>query len=160
MAHRQDEDARWFAKVPIRSIEECWEWSGGRDRVGYGRFRTNRYATTKAHRIALLRVGNDPGEFKVLHRCDNPPCVNPAHLFIGTLKENTLDMLMKRRHGTAKATPEQVLDWRTRHEAGETYSALAAEAGFDQRTISRAVRGIYWSHVTPPPATPEEVDRG
>lgn len=85
---------------------------------------------------------------KVLHRCDNPQCVNPVHLFIGTLKDNTLDMVTKRRHGTAKATPELVIEWRHRRKAGESYSAMAREADMDPSSVRRAVIGTYWAHVT------------
>lgn len=151
---RHYEDVRWSQNVVPAATDECWPWLGLRDRVGYGRFRSNLTSSQKAHRIALLREGRDPGNLKVLHSCDNPPCVNPAHLFVGTLRDNTLDMVSKRRHGTAKATPEQVIEWRSRHERGETFVELATEASLHESTVRRAVRGVYWAHVTLPAVTP------
>jgi hypothetical protein len=81
----------------------CWEWKLSRDRAGYGRLKIQLGARDKfrydsAHRFAYATlVGPIPDNLCVLHRCDNPPCCNPDHLFLGTNKDNMADMIAKGR---------------------------------------------------------------
>ena len=78
---------------------ECWEWRGLRDKHGYGR--KGPYKTT--HRLAWEWAnGPVPAGMCVLHRCDNPPCCNPDHLFLGTQADNLADMVAKGRHHNQK----------------------------------------------------------
>jgi hypothetical protein len=75
----------------------CWEWLGKGDKDGYGKFCVKR-ATYRAHRISwILFNGGDPGDLCVLHRCDNPRCVRPDHLFLGTPGDNNADRDAKGR---------------------------------------------------------------
>jgi len=77
----------------------CWPWQDGKDRDGYGRFHVNRPGNTgeRAHRVAFgLATGEDP--ISVLHRCDNPGCCNPAHLFAGDQALNNRDAHRKGRY--------------------------------------------------------------
>lgn len=75
----------------------------------------------------------------VLHRCDNPPCVNPQHLFLGTLKDNTLDMLAKRRHREI-LLPAQIAELIRRYHAGNiSQTTLATEYGIGQTTVSKKI---------------------
>lgn len=96
MADRQSNtEARFWAKVDRSG--ECWVWTGYRDAGGYGRFRF-KGAPKRAHRVLwLLTNGAIPDGLHVLHSCDNPPCVNPAHLRLGTNNDNRADMVSKGR---------------------------------------------------------------
>jgi hypothetical protein len=92
----------WARVAPVSDDPDaCWEWTGARDAVnGYGKWRPLyvRGAQVYAHRVAyFLAYGEYRIGLKVCHRCDNPPCCRPDHLFVGTQKENLQDMLAKGR---------------------------------------------------------------
>jgi hypothetical protein len=92
---------RFFAKVVQSAGDECWHWTAFCDRRGYGQFSTRDMPSARAHRVSwVIHHGQIPDGMCVLHRCDNPPCVNPAHLFLGTLRDNVHDMMTKGRHVT------------------------------------------------------------
>lgn len=85
------------------NLEECWIWTGARKYDGYGFF--NAFGKLRlAHRVSYkMFIGDFSDSFLVLHRCDNPPCVNPKHLFLGTPKDNVLDMIEKNRHSKTRS---------------------------------------------------------
>ena len=133
----------------------CWEWAGSRDNHGYGQVAIGRYdpetrvsRPMKAHRAAYSAWREDPGDLVVCHACDNPPCINPGHLFLGTRAVNNADMCAKGRNPTGefhaghRLTSEQVAEIRARYtgRGGETQRSLAAEFGCSQQLISRLVR--------------------
>lgn len=139
----------------VQAVESgCWEWTGFRDRDGYGRIRTSR--RDAAHRAAwLLSHFVIPEGMHVLHRCDNPPCVNPAHLFLGTQPVNVADMTAKgraqkargERNANAKLTEQDVRHIRAAVQAGASVRGLARELGVRHGAIQFIVSGKAWRHV-------------
>lgn len=98
-------EERFWSKVDQRGPNDCWPWLGARHERGYGRFilgERNRRANRVAWEIANARPV--PDGMLVCHSCDNPPCVNPAHLWIGTLADNARDMVAKGRHANPQKT--------------------------------------------------------
>ena len=89
---------RFWSKVDQRGPDDCWEWRAARMWKGYGHFGVARDLVVRAHRFAWeVSRGPIPNGAMVLHRCDNPACCNPAHLFLGTARDNTDDMVAKGR---------------------------------------------------------------
>jgi hypothetical protein len=95
----------------IENLKKCWIWIANTDRDGYGRI-SSKGVQYKAHRISWeIYNGPIPDELLVLHKCDNPPCVNPNHLFLGTHKDNSVDMVNKGRsnHSLGSTNPRAIL---------------------------------------------------
>lgn len=127
------------------AFDECWEWSGHRDKNGYGQL-TVGDRVWAAHRLAWsLARGPIPSGLCVLHRCDNPPCCNVEHLFLGTHQDNMDDMAAKgrcrpgRRSGRDEADREAI---RRRRARGESRAALAKEYGVHPGTITNICSGF------------------
>lgn len=147
---------RFWAKVDKRGPDECWLWTAAVNEHGYGVMRPEGQRTgptVKAHRVSLMLAGVDiEGRF-VLHACDNPPCVNPAHLSPGDHHGNVADMMSRQRqargsrNGEAKLTEQQVAEIRRRAAAGELQRNLAVEFCVSPPTISRIVHREGWRHV-------------
>jgi hypothetical protein len=91
-------EPRFWSYVKRLNPTECWEWIGKRDKYGYGFLRIGKIRSFQAHRISYLMFYKiQPGNLFVCHSCDNPPCVNPSHLWLGTAKDNSRDMVSKGR---------------------------------------------------------------
>lgn len=101
---------RFWSKV--RKSDEadgCWVWTGGKSREGYGQIFVSHGKYAKAHRCSYeIEYGPIPEGLDCLHRCDNPPCVRPEHLWLGTAKDNSRDMYEKGRQSTVRARPERL----------------------------------------------------
>lgn len=94
---------RFWAKVKKRGPDDCWDWQASTDENGYGRFKLTGYEKRHANRVAwALANERDPAEFVVRHTCDRPSCVNPAHLLIGTVQDNTNDKMARGRHRSGR----------------------------------------------------------
>lgn len=132
----------------------CWEWMGYRDPRGYGRLSRSAWSSPRlAHRYSWeLTLGEIPDGLYVCHHCDNPPCVNPDHLFVGTARDNNDDKLSKGR-GTPPPVrkgidhfnvtfDDDVVRWaREAYAAGEFQYAIAERLGTNQTVIGTWVRG-------------------
>jgi hypothetical protein len=133
---------RWLAFVPVRLAGRCWLWSGCKDRDGYGAI-ADAGKTLGAHRVSyeMHHRPLPPGSV-VMHSCDTPACVNPAHLSLGTKRTNAADMTSKGRRAS-KLTRVQALAIRAR-AAGESLGQLAAAFGVSESTVRSIVSGRSW----------------
>ena len=145
----------WTEVIRRPDLGACWEWKGGKYQTGYGQVSTPGDISRPAHRMAHLAWIGPIGEGQfVCHRCDNPPCMNPAHLFAGTQKENMEDCASKDRsvHGErvhwSKLTEDDVRTIRAVYATGQfSQSELAAAYGMSQTGIGYAIRGVSWARV-------------
>lgn len=135
--------------VPAHAPElgACWEWQGGGNGHGYGQMRVN-YSQVGTHKIAWeLANGQIPAKLYVLHKCDNRACCNPGHLFLGTAKDNTIDMIQRGRKRARLGAPhhhvtnDEVLTIKSRYADGATKAALAREFNVSHNTVSNIVNG-------------------
>lgn len=139
----------------VKKSEGCWLWAGPLTSTGYGDFYTSRYFRCLAHRFSYeLAHGSIPQGMEVRHKCDNPPCVNPDHLEMGTHLENMRDSVARNRNakgerqGCAKLTVYKVQEARTLYASGNfTYQELGHRYQVDRQVISKAIRRLTWAHV-------------
>lgn len=148
--------ARFWAKVnkegSVRPLagDRCWEWTAGMLPSGYGTFRLSRPRRRPyAHRFSYeLHAGPIPPGMFVCHSCDNPPCVNPAHLFLGTVQDNVDDMKAKGRgvggcgHPMAKYTDAEIDEMRRRRADGGSVSSIARAFGASVGYVSAVLRNL------------------
>jgi hypothetical protein len=155
-------EERFWAKVnktgpTVHSeLGPCWEWLGSKTPHGHGHITENgTYKTRYVHRISwdLHHPDNPCGPAYVLHRCDNPPCVRPDHLFLGSQADNVRDMIEKRRSPLGsqrkggKLTEADIPVIRKLSADGLSQRAIAKLFGVHQVTISQIFQGTHWKHV-------------
>lgn len=147
---------RFWARVTQGG--DCWEWRAERLRGGYGRLRVEGRKML-AHRVAwTLANGPIPDGVFVCHRCDNPPCCNPSHLFLGTHLDNTRDRdrkgrnvnLLGEQHALAKLTAEKVQEIRALTQRGWTRAAIGRRFGVTDRCVASVISGRTWRHLAIP----------
>jgi len=149
--------ARFWPKVnkkgPVpahcHELGPCWVWTAGTNRQGYGQIMCagpRGWCPQKAHRISwLLHHGTMP-ELCVLHACDNPRCVRPDHLFLGTVEDNNRDMRNKGRTAT-RLNAEQVRELRRERAAGARLKSIAAKYGITEGAVSAIYHRRNWGHI-------------
>jgi len=145
---------RFWSKVRIRGFSECWPWQAGKA-DGYGAFGIGRSQNFLAHRVAwTLANGPIPAGLCVCHHCDNPPCQNPRHFFLGTQGDNARDRARKgrqipprgERNGQAKLNNKKVCAIRAEYVSGHiSQKTLARQFGVTQSNISLIVHHKRWS---------------
>lgn len=142
-------EARFWARV--EKTDDCWLWTGRQNAKGYGRvFTYSRRAgrtcrEEMAHRVSYqLAYGPIPDGLLVCHRCDNPPCIRPNHLFVGTNLDNVYDARAKLRLAK-KLTPADVYAIRAACDRGETHRSIADRYGLACGTVTKIKLRQRWS---------------
>lgn len=154
-------EARFMSKV--NKTDSCWNWTGGTVQSNYYRYGSfkNGTKTVRAHRFSYsLYHGVIPEGMFVCHKCDNPLCVNPNHLFLGTAQDNATDMVNKNRQakgaecGNARLSKKNILDiramWNTKDKNGKRKyktAEIAEKFGVTSRNILYIVNNQRWTHV-------------
>jgi hypothetical protein len=147
---------RFWRKVEVRGLDECWLWSAGCFPTGYGAFGTsgNPKLSSRSHRTAwILTHGPIPSGLDVCHTCDTPKCCNPTHLFLGTDQDNANDKVSKGRqarlkgeaHPSSKLTDSEVLEI---FLAKDKQQEMARKYGIKQPQVSQIKSGKAWRHLT------------
>jgi hypothetical protein len=154
-------ESRFFAKI-VKNSDGCWYWIAHRDSGGYGNFRMNG-RLEKAHRASwMIHSGEISKGIEVCHKCDNPPCVNPEHLFLGTPKENMQDCIAKKRFMSpariaaqtrgsdrynAKLNEDQVREVHAMFARGISKAKIARHFGVSYSCTNNILLGISWKHL-------------
>lgn len=145
---------RFWSKVERSLNGACWLWTSAKDKDGYPLFQIRPKHTVRGHRLAYVwTYGKIPDGYLVCHRCDNPSCVNPSHLFIGRPSDNSNDMKNKWRQAhcarchKAKLTEAEVALIISERRNGARTIDLAKKYGVDRHTITNAVSGRTWKSI-------------
>ncbi len=155
---KQKDIDRFWSKV--EKTKGCWNWTGSKDTYGYGSIRIRvrgKIITPIASRISFLLENKEiPRGMCVCHKCDNPKCVRPSHLFLASHKENMRDMLKKGRRASTvglknpkcKLTEKDVLEIRKLYKKGNiTHVELAKKFGVGYGHISYIIRRLSWTNI-------------
>lgn len=157
------EERFWRKVYKLEGEDACWIWIAASNEHHYGLFNFKK-ALCKAHRVSwILENGEIPPGIDVLHKCDNPPCIRPSHLFLGDAKINGMDASKKGRirhgeqHHFSVATEAQVIAIRSEfvpRKAG-MLAMLAEKYGLKRGTVGHIVQGASWKHLPPAAHAPK-----
>lgn len=150
-----DEQVRKAFFDKVNKTNGCWLWTASRNGDGYGMM-VFRGRGRGAHRVSwVLHYGEIPDGLRVLHKCDNPPCVNPEHLFLGTQLDNVRDCMAKNRdrknprkgasHPNAKLTENDVWEIRRMLSHGLMHKTIAQKFGLRRQSIGDIANGRNWA---------------
>lgn len=143
-----------YVKIP-NDLNDCWEWYGSKDEKGYGYFKF-KGKMIRAHRVSyILHNGEFDSTLYCLHNCDNPGCVNPIHLYLGTQQDNMIDMTQKGRHrnakgeknGRSKLTEEEVKEIKTLLTLGISTIKIGNLFEVNPGNITKIKQGRIWKHI-------------
>ena len=149
-------EQRFWKLVNKGNSHGCWIWKGCKEKYGHGRFKLSTNKCIYAHRYSYeLKNGSIPNGYCICHTCDNPLCVNPNHLWIGTRGQNNTDRKNKGRNAitvgelnpSVKLTVNKVREIRKRLEMGETQISIAKEFGVRQANISSIKLMKSWNNI-------------
>lgn len=143
----------------IDKTGDCWVWTRDTYNYGYGKLSIGKSKQIRAHRYMYEKTyGEIPKGMNVLHKCDNPKCVKPEHLFLGTQKDNVSDMMRKGRggyrsfkgeeHVNSKLKDVDIIKIKDLWNSGLFLQReIAEQMGVSQQVISKIVNGVTWKHV-------------
>lgn len=137
---------RFWPKVNKAGDDECWPWTAA-TAYGYGKIGMGNNFVAMAHRVSWeLHYGPIPDGLRVCHKCDNPPCVNPKHLFLGTAADNNMDRVRKgRTNRVRKIRPEQAIEI---FVSLDPIADIAERTGLSASHIYAIKNGNKWSAIT------------
>jgi len=142
----------------VLHLGNCWEWKAGKFVSGHGQWENNFFPERRSHRVSwFIHFGEIPSDIFVCHKCDNPACVRPDHLFLGTALDNIKDMDLKGRRktvarkgelcGMSKLTEHDVLEIREMIKNGNTQWCVANHFGIKQSTVWSIKERKTWTHI-------------
>lgn len=141
-------ESRFLQHVDKSGKEGCWLWTGATDEKGYGRFNDGAGRIVFAHRFSYeIYVGSLRDAELILHKCDNPQCVNPQHLFSGSQLDNMLDMAIKGRSGMSKLRAKDIPEIRKLLVRGVPGTTISKQFGVSKGIICSIKHGRLWAHV-------------
>lgn len=160
---KQDICERFMSKISPEPMSGCWLWTGAVNRAGYGMFHVrhdtgaNKSYAALAHRFSFeLHTGKKLGGLCALHRCDNPACVNPDHIYPGTPADNVADMdqrgrrinkpIQGSRHANSKLKEGDIPEIKRLKNMGLTQNEIGKIFGVSQVQIGNILRGKQWNH--------------
>jgi hypothetical protein len=150
---------RFWDRIDVRDENSCWEWLAGKNRGGYGAIRPKSKCQMFAHRLMweLANAEEIPPGLHVMHSCDNPSCVNPKHLSLGTRSDNMSDMVRKGRgsvgekNGSSKLRTSEVLEIKRLISEGKMFHReIAAIYNVSRTHMSDIKSGRRWKHLNEP----------
>lgn len=150
----QNHAERFWSRVEVRGKDDCWPWIAAINSGGYGQFRIDG-KENGAHRVSwILANGRIPAGGHICHHCDNPSCVNPRHLFLGSNKINHEDKVAKKRHRFGASHPaarlheDAVRKIKVLALSERTLASIAQQFKVSHATVSDIAKGRTWSSIS------------